>query len=344
MKNINYIIENFKKTDLFEKIDENKLNSLKNYDTLYSLRFDSFGMRIFAYLNCLRIAKKLEKKVFILWDTAKSTPTAQLHKHEYDDHLVFKNLPIRYFNSDKEFINRYEKNILGITGKILYLENENLKEVLKELSELAKNLELNDELKQKIKNIPEYEYGIHVRTGDITAITANEGKGNYYWFSRFYIGYKKWFPESLALNIIKKINGSSTYIASSSEKFLKDVSNLKNIFINLNNFQENKNITAKKLIIDIYTLSKCKNLICTQRSGVAILATLLSNENVISPEDFLDIGQIYDDLFTVINNQLTESNSPGKLLKKLILLYFTRYYYELFQVKFKNFFKKKVKI
>ena len=57
MKNLNYIIENFKKTGLFEKIDEHKLNSLKNYDIFYSLRFDSFGMRIFAYLNCLRIAK-----------------------------------------------------------------------------------------------------------------------------------------------------------------------------------------------------------------------------------------------------------------------------------------------
>ena len=60
--------------------------------------------------------------------------------------------------------------------KQLYLENENFEDVIKELSELAKNLELNDELKQKIKNIPEYEYGIHVRTGDITAITGNEGK------------------------------------------------------------------------------------------------------------------------------------------------------------------------
>ena len=47
MKNLNYIIENFKKTGLFEKIDEHKLNSLKNYDIFYSLRFDSFGMRIF---------------------------------------------------------------------------------------------------------------------------------------------------------------------------------------------------------------------------------------------------------------------------------------------------------
>ena len=66
MKNLNYIIENFKKTGLFEKIDEHKLNSLKNYDIFYSLRFDSFGMRIFAYLNCLRIAKKLEKEVEVV--------------------------------------------------------------------------------------------------------------------------------------------------------------------------------------------------------------------------------------------------------------------------------------
>ena len=91
---------------------------------------------------------------------------------------------------------------MGITGKILYLENENFEDVIKELSELAKNLELNDELKQKIKNIPEYEYGIHVRTGDITAITANEGKGNYYWFSRFYVD-TKWFPESLVFKYKK---------------------------------------------------------------------------------------------------------------------------------------------
>lgn len=344
MKNLNYIIENFKKTGLFEKIDEHKLNSLKNYDIFYSLRFDSFGMRIFAYLNCLRIAKKLEKEVVILWDTSRSTPTAQLHHHEYDDHLIFKNLPIKYFNSDKEFVNKYSKNILGITGKILYLENENFEDVIKELSELAKNLELNDELKQKIKNIPEYEYGIHVRTGDITAITGNEGKGNYYWFARFYVGYKKWFPESLVFKIIKKIGEKKIYLASSSEKFLDKFSNLKNITTHKYDLYEKKNIAAIKLIIDIYTLSKCKHLICTQRSAVALLATLLSNENVISPEDFLDIGEIYDELFSVINNQLTVSNSPGKLLKKLIFLYLCRFYNDFFVLKIKNKFKKKIKI
>ncbi len=344
MKNLNYIVENFKKSNLFEKIDENKFNSLKNYDIFYSLRFDGFGMRIFSYLNCLRIAKKLEKEVVILWDTARSTPATQLHHHEHDDHVIFKDLPIKYFNSDKQSIDKYSKNILGITGKILYLENESYEDVIKELSKLAKNLELNDELNKKIQNISEYEYGIHVRTGDITAITGNEGKGNYYWFARFYVGYKKWFPESLVFKIIKKIGGKKTYIASSSEKFLDKISNLKNITTKEYNLYEKKNIAAMKLIIDIYTLSKCKQLICTQRSAVGLLATFLSNENVISPEDFLDIGEIYDELFSVINNQLTESQSPGKLLKKLIYLYLSRFYNDFFQLKVKKYFKKKVKI
>ena len=62
MKNLNYIIERIlKKPTYLKKIDEHKLNSLKNYDT-YSLRFDSFGMRIFCLFKLLRIAKKLEKK------------------------------------------------------------------------------------------------------------------------------------------------------------------------------------------------------------------------------------------------------------------------------------------
>ena len=70
MKNLNYIVENFKKSNLFEKIDEHKLNTLKDCDVFYSLRFDSFGMRIYSYLNCLRISKKFGKKTVILWDTA----------------------------------------------------------------------------------------------------------------------------------------------------------------------------------------------------------------------------------------------------------------------------------
>ena len=343
MKNLNYIVENFKKSNLFEKIDEHKLNTLKDCDIFYSLRFDSFGMRIYSYLNCLRISKKFGKKTVILWDTASSTPATQLHHHEHDDHVIFKDLPIKYFNSDKQSIDKYSKNILGITGKILYLENESYEDVIKELSKLAKNLELNDELNKKIQNISEYEYGIHVRSGDITAITGNEGKGNRYWFARSYFGYQKWFPESLAFKIIKKISEKKIYIASSSKKFLDKVSNLENITINRYNVNK-KNIAATKLIIDIYTLSKCKHLICTQRSAVGLLATFLSNENVISPEDFLDIGEINDELFSVINNQLTESQSPGKLLKKLIYLYFRIFYNDFFQLKVKKFFKKKVKI
>jgi|TARA_B110000858_G_C17799519_1_gene474464 hypothetical protein len=343
MKNLNYIVENFKKSNLFEKIDEHKLNTLKDCDIFYSLRFDSFGMRIYSYLNCLRISKKFGKKTVILWDTASSTPSAQLHHHEHDDHLIFKDLPIKYFNSDKEFIDKYAKNILGPSGKIPYLENENFDEVIKELSELAKKLELNEELNQKIKNIPEYDYGIHVRSGDITAVTGNEGTGNRYWFAKSYFGYQKWFPESLAFKIIKKISEKKKYIASSSKKFLDKISNLENITINRYNVNK-KNIAATKLIIDIYTLSKCKNLICTQRSGVAILATLLSYNHVISPEDFLDIEEIYDELFSVINNQHIELNSPGKLFKKFIFIYLSRLYSNLFQIKIKKNFKKKVKI
>tara|TARA_B100000900_G_scaffold360786_1_gene333099 strand:- start:11930 stop:12127 length:198 start_codon:yes stop_codon:yes gene_type:complete len=51
-------------------------------------------------------------------------------------------------------------------------------------------------------------------------------------------------------DLFEKINVNSAYIASSSEKFLKYVSNLKNIFINLNNFQVKfKNIFKKKVKI-----------------------------------------------------------------------------------------------
>ena len=63
MKNLDYITNNFEEIGMFQKIDEQQIKILNKHDTLYSFRKDGFCQRIFSYLNCLRISKKLNKKL-----------------------------------------------------------------------------------------------------------------------------------------------------------------------------------------------------------------------------------------------------------------------------------------
>ena len=99
MKNISYLTKKFYENGFFKKINKEEIKDLESYDTIYAFRLDGIGQRIFAYLNCFRVAKKLNKKFFILWDTSSTRPTVVLHGHDFDAHLIYEDLPIKYFNS-----------------------------------------------------------------------------------------------------------------------------------------------------------------------------------------------------------------------------------------------------
>jgi hypothetical protein len=60
MDNINYLIDQLKELDLFQKIDNLTISQLEKYETLYSVRFDGFGQRIldYLYLDILKLLKK----------------------------------------------------------------------------------------------------------------------------------------------------------------------------------------------------------------------------------------------------------------------------------------------
>ena len=302
MKNLDYITNNFEEIGMFQKIDEQQIKILNKHDTLYSFRKDGFCQRIFSYLNCLRISKKLNKKTVILWDTSENSSYQVIHGHQINDHLVYKNLPIRYVNTDKENIDKYSDNILGIYGKIYYFEDEKLENVLEELSRLAKSLELNKPFNEVFKNVEKHHWGLHVRSGDITATESHLTKGMYRWENRYLDGYKKWFPETGYMSILESLGEhTKIYIASSSKEFLDTVSSKKKIFTNKNYIFNKKNNPTEKLILDIIMLSSCENIICTQKSAVSILIILLSDAKIYFPEDYLNIKNVYKELFTIIH-------------------------------------------
>ena len=109
MDNIDYLIDQLKKADQFQKIENSTVSQLEKYETLYSVRSDGFGQRILNYIYTLRIAKKLNKKIILMWDTSKNTGSSVVHGLKDDDVDIYQNIIIKKFNSDSEKFFKFGK-------------------------------------------------------------------------------------------------------------------------------------------------------------------------------------------------------------------------------------------
>ena len=345
MDNINYLIDQLKELDLFQKIDNLTISQLEKYETLYSVRFDGFGQRILDYIYTLRISKKLNKKTILLWDTNQTTGAPIVHGLKNDDIEIYKNILIKKFDSNNEKIfklgkrDAIKKNIF-FYGKIYYFESENLRDVIIEISNLCKNLELREDIKKIVNNMAVYDYGIHSRSGDVSMTETNLGKGDFRWHTRDRLQLERSYPNEAYKKIINDLKPTKIYVGSSSEKFIDEVSILDNVRTLEKDYHQHKFIGSKKFILDVYALSKCKKLICTFSSGAALMAIYLRiNSTTVSPIDFLKIRGIYKELSNVIKDQHIKLNSPKYMFKKIILVYLGRFY-RLFILRYIKLLKK----
>tara|TARA_A100001011_G_C14312787_1_gene846470 strand:- start:1024 stop:2082 length:1059 start_codon:yes stop_codon:yes gene_type:complete len=349
VENIDYFIKQLEKANYFEKIDKSKISKLNKYNIFYSVREDGFSQRILNYIYTLRISKKLNKKTILLWDTSKESSGVIQHNLNDEDAKIFQNLPIIKFNSNFE---RFYKLSRGgaiqdnffYDSKILYFEGENLRDVILEISEIYKSLELNEDIKKIVKKIDQYEYGIHIRGGDMSITEVNLGQGNWRWHTRNRLSINKCFPKESYIKIIEQVRPSNVFVCSSSQDFVKDLSQLDNVITLEKSFENEKLSSTEKFILDIHSLSKCKNLICAFESGSTLMAIFLRvNSKNITPIDFLKINGIYEELSNIIKSQFRILNSPKQMVKRIINIYSSRLYLQFIERYFKRFLKKKIK-
>ena len=349
MENIDYLIDQLKESDRFEKIDNSTVSELEKYETLYSIREDGFSQRILNYIFTLRIGKKLNKKTILMWDTNKHGSAAIQHELRDDDIEIYQNIPTIKFNSNFERFYKLgrggaiKKNIF-YNSKIRYFENENLRDVITEISNLYKNLELNEDIQKIVNNLQVYDYGIHSRTGDINLTEVNLGQGSWRWHTRDRLSLNKCFPNEAYIKIVNDLKPSNIYVSSSSEKFVNNLSALDNVKTLEKDLGKHKFTGTKKFILDVHALSKCKKLICSFSSGSTLMAIFLRiNSTNITPVDYLKIEGIYDELSNVIKEQFVKLNSPKFMFKKIILIYLGRFYGTFLQRFFARLLRKKIK-
>ena len=127
MKNINDLVNTLISHKMFVTIDEKLLLKLKKKKLIVGYRNDGTGSRLMAYVNLVRIAKKLKKNYVFYWDTRadKYSDAWPHNKIASDD--ISKYLPniknIKLYNSNSFKISQPNIN----EWKFLLLKNENKK-------------------------------------------------------------------------------------------------------------------------------------------------------------------------------------------------------------------------
>ena len=349
MENINYLINQLEKANYFEKIDKLKISKLNKYNTFYSIREDGFSQRILNYVYTFRISKKLNKKTILLWDINKESSGSIQHDLSDDDMNIYQNIPMFKFNSKLERFYKLSKggaiqDNFFYDSKITYLEGENLHDVILEISEIYKKLELNEDLKKIVERMNNYEYGIHSRTGDMNATEVNLGQGNWRWHTRSRLSLNKCFPKEAYMKIINDLKPTKVFVSSSSEKFVSDISGLENVRTLEKDFDNFKFYGTKKFILDVHSLSKCNTLVCSLECGSTLMAIFLRVNSInITPIDYLKINGIYEELSSMIKSQFIKLNSPKFLVKRIIYIYLSRFYNIFIERYLKRFLKKKIK-
>ena len=346
MKNLQELIFLLEKHKMFVEVSEEFLKNIKSRKKIYGWRSDGVGARLMCYANVLRLSKILKKDYVFFWDTnLQGYAVEKLSKEEFAQNSassskILKYLPniknIKCFDSSKQKIS--QPNI--VEWKFLILKNESKAKVVKEFSKIIKLLFHNNKIDIN-KNVKNLEYGIHVRCGDIDALSTRLTNKDLSYKSDFNLG--KWYPESMWQEILNKIN-KKTLLATNDYKYLKKNFKFKKNFLFMNSFHSKSQDYSYKFLHDIISISKSKTAICSIRSGSGLMISLMSKK-MVTPEKFLNIENFYFEFYKILLLEHLKFNNFYSLLTHVIryLFFKIKLKKKLYSIDFKNFFNKTIK-
>ena len=310
MKNIHDIIPLLEKHKMFVFVKRKDLLN-KNNSQLVGWRNDGIGSRLCAYVNVLRLSKKLKKNFIFYWDlrSDEGSPSYPQNKTTKIDFYLPNLKKLKFYNSKNETIT---KNSI-IEWKIMILEGEDKKEVLKEWCKIVSLLFKNNNIKKQ-KIFKKYQYGLHVRMGDLDAFNHRKySKKNYFSYrENFNLG--KWYPEVFWQDIAKSIN-KKILISSSDYKIAKKIFKKTHNISYMNNFVSKKNDETYRFLYDIISMAQVKNIVCSISSGTGLILSFLTTNKVYTPEKFLKNENIFFEFYKIYYTIFLKHNTASSLLQ-----------------------------
>ena len=310
MKNINNIVNMLIGHEMFVTIDEKLLLKLKKKKFIVGYRHDGAGSRLMAYVNLVRIAKKLKKNYVFYWDTrADIYSTAWPHNKIASDNIS-KYLPniknISLYNSNSFKIS--QPNISE--WKFLLFKNENKKKVLKECKKIISSILKDNKTEyQRIKN--KYAFGLHVRCGGLNATTGRMTNISNIHFYKESFNLGKWYPEEMWIEIFSKIKKKSIIVSDDYEHVKKKLKPGRNFIFN--KYKKNSS-ELNKFLQDLHVVSGADKVICSVKSGAGLIIMLMSKKLFFTPENYLQIDKMYFSFSKIIEKYFKKFNTLSSLL------------------------------
>tara|TARA_B110000008_G_scaffold270348_1_gene300495 strand:- start:80 stop:1090 length:1011 start_codon:yes stop_codon:yes gene_type:complete len=319
MKNIHDALPLLEKHKMFVFVKKKNLLNKTN-SQLIGWRNDGIGSRLCTYVNIVRLSKKLKKNFTFYWDLRddESSPSYPQNITTKIDYYLPNLKNIKFYNSKNEKIT---KNSI-IEWKIIILDGEDKKKVLKEWCKIVNSLFVNCNIEKK--NIfKKYNYGLHVRLGDLDAFTSKKySKKNYFSYrENFSLG--KWYPEIFWQDIAKKIN-KKILISSSDYKIAKKIFKKISYISYMNSFISRKNDETYSFLFDIISIAQAKNIVCSMSSGTGLILSFLTPNNVFTPEKFLKNENIFFEFYQIYYTIFLKHNTVNSLLQHNLQYFFSR--------------------
>ncbi len=337
MKNIKQTIIDLENHNMFVVVEKKSIKNLVIDNQITGFRNDGLGSRLLAYINIVRLSKKLNCDYTFYWDirSDKNSPSyPQNVSSNINSYLPnLKNL--KFFNSKFTKISYPSFT----EWKIVVLKNERKSKVLKECSQIIREVFKNPLIKPN-RNLG-FKYGLHLRLGDIDAYTNRNYNSNNLISKRENFNLGKWYPPIFWLEICNKIK-TKVLVAGSDYKIIKKIfKNSNQITFSDKLSPPNKDETFK-FIFDLIIISKAKNVICSLASGSGLIICLLSKNRVFTPESFLKLEKVYFEFYNIILFNFLKHNKFKSLIRHNLRYLSSKI------VDFKlnivdNWFKKKIK-
>ncbi len=310
MKNINTIVNILISHEMFVTIDDKLLLKLKKKKVIAGYRNDGTGSRLMAYVNLVRIAKKLKKDFVFYWDTradkySDAWPHNKIASDDISQYLPnIKNISL--YNSNSYKISKPNIN----EWKFLLFRGENKKNVLKECKNILIDLLKNKKIEpQRIKH--NYEFGLHIRCGGLNATTGRITHITNIHFYKENFNLGKWYPDEMWLEILHKIKKKSIIVSDDYDHVKKKLKPDRNFIFN--KYKKNSS-ELNKFLQDVFVVSRANKVVCSVKSGAGLIIMLMSKKLFFTPESYLQIDKVYFSFSKIIEKYFYKFNTLNSLL------------------------------